>query len=170
LTKLDWSKGYTFDPARVRSVEDFSHPDRPKEVVITLTRGERVKRERAYLLGVAKSQQKAERKKAELAAKRLKHQDQNKKKAAPALSADEMEANTVSRRLSRLEKSRERFPAKRAKQKAAVIKSHFEAWVESQPGLTLDRTTLRQRWRAKLLEDTALSATDPGATNDGSSA
>lgn len=27
MTKLDWTKGYTVDPARVRSVEDFSTPD-----------------------------------------------------------------------------------------------------------------------------------------------
>lgn len=27
MTKLDWSKGYTDDPARTRSVEDFSNPD-----------------------------------------------------------------------------------------------------------------------------------------------
>lgn len=27
MTKLDWTKGYTADPARVRSVEDFSTPD-----------------------------------------------------------------------------------------------------------------------------------------------
>ena len=27
MTKLDWSRGYTADPARTRSVEDFSTPD-----------------------------------------------------------------------------------------------------------------------------------------------
>lgn len=27
MSKLDWSRGYTQDPGRVRGVEDFSHPD-----------------------------------------------------------------------------------------------------------------------------------------------
>lgn len=156
MTKLNWGKGYTPDPARVRSVEDFSNPD---PVIIRETPLKRRRRPRGW----GQLEQRKQRKKhAKLAAL---------KAAADARQAAQIKQGEMARKAQSPEKIAERQAAKAARRAAWLAhnqrfarkaeeanraiqkkkRSHLEAWAERQEGLCEKRHTLRERWKATLL-------------------
>lgn len=162
MTKLEWGRGYTPDPARVRSVEDFSNPD---NVIISVTP---IKKKRKKLLSWEEWEEGKQRKKQAKEAARKAVADTHRaaqiersNKAKKAQSAEEVAAKqaTKAERRAAMLAHNERYLSKTKRQRQAIEKkkrSHLQHWVDGQEGLREERRTLLQRWKARLLKSRPL--------------
>lgn len=178
MAKFDWSRVNLrfLDPARFNPTRDFFlAPDKPAtpnqnnpkkkskpatkqkqirhearmaEQRAGLLKSKAAKRsaqlERQRLENTAKATKQAEAKKQKAEAKQRKEAKAlARKAAAEARRAAFAEYQKTPEYAAEVEYERARMAAKK--------KSHLQAWVERQTGLTVDREALRQRWREGLL-------------------
>lgn len=151
MTKLVYSRQYTPDPARVRSVEDFSCPDPVKIVKVKAVKKRKPK---TWAQLDERKLRKQARKQASNAQKALPRSRKFKKpkdtrtEEEKARARAEREAKYAEHNGSFL-----RLAAQRRRAMAAKKKSHRQAWAEAQSGLRRDRQALNREWRDKLLSE-----------------
>ena len=167
MTKLDWSKGYEDDPARVqRQTECKTSFGWHKACQLALQRAqklraaaaprEEIKPKKAIKKKSVSAQKRREVRKLARAANKIVTKTARPQKSAPAKAA------LMARRAAFEEyrKTPEYFDkVQRQKGKnlqkqaeiAAKKKTHLEAWAERQEGLREDRRALKEKWRRTLL-------------------
>lgn len=151
MTKLDWSRGYTPDPARVRDVVDFSSPD---PVVVVSTKALKKRRPKTWeQLEERKGRRQAHKQATKT--KRAAPKQAKPKKAKDRLSEEDRLRAEAERKAKSAEHN-ERYlknAARKERAMAAKKKSHLEAWAEMQGITGSNRLALRDRWRSTLLRE-----------------
>jgi ABC-type uncharacterized transport system permease subunit len=163
MAKLNWGKASLreLDPARVQRTLDFSTPD--DMVVKKGAKGKKPARSSIWataLSALSKAHKAQKAGKAPVVAKGRKAKRavaQPKQKPVPKVKEvaspfteqkrrAEAEARRATRTAHNLAKA-----SKQQTEMEAKKKTNLQTWVEEQDGLTTDRESLRQRWRARLL-------------------
>lgn len=163
MAKFNWGKASLreLDPARVQRTVDFSTPDN-----MVVKKGAKRKRSASTsvwataMIAMSKARKAhaagkppvgSTNRKAKKAAANPKEKPGSKvKQIVPPLTEQQQQAVAETRRAARVDRNL----AKASEQQAEMElkkKTHLQAWVAEQDGLTTDRKSLREKWRARLL-------------------
>ncbi|WP_018075333.1 hypothetical protein [Novosphingobium nitrogenifigens] len=151
MTKLDYSKGYTFDPARTQRYGDVLAPD--PVVMKVLPNKRKKKKHKAKPVQAQKVAPKRQAPVKQVIAKPKKVKPAKVAPVKPARTPEQAQAEAEAKATAK-EAHRHRCLAKARRREAEIAakkKSHLRAWADSQTELNSDREELRRRWRAALL-------------------
>jgi len=155
MTRLVWGKGYTLDPARVRSVVDFSNPD-PVIIIVKPTKKRKPKPKTWEQVEELRRRRQAKKQAAKAAEQAKKHAAKVAKVAkrakTPKVESERSEQAKASAAAEQLSKRARRaahnerylaLAARKAQEMASKKKSHRQAWAEKQGIFDIDRQRLR---------------------------
>lgn len=163
MAKLNWSRASerSLDPARYQRQNDFLSPD--ETVKTGGAKPNRLTPAQLQARTARKARKKAikdEKKRVKAAAKVLEIKRQREKAAAKAKQVTKEKeyhrARAEARRVAfeEYQKTPE-YAAEQAEEAAKIAakkKSHLQFWVEKKTSLSINRETLRKRWRDRLLK------------------